>query len=121
MDDLQALQEWTRLYIEGLGRTHRAEGRKSARVTHDCETWLRTAGFVNVSSDVRDVPTYERQRTIGAANLSNLKDLIRSLAQYPIVNRGVRSFEEFGALVEAACSELENAAARPHTMFGMKT
>lgn len=57
MDDLQALHEWTRVYIEALGRTNRAEGRKSARVTQDCETWLRMAGFVNVSSDIRDIPT----------------------------------------------------------------
>lgn len=57
MDNLQALQEWTRVYIEALGRTSRAEGRKSARVTHDCETWLRMAGFINVSSDIRDIAT----------------------------------------------------------------
>jgi hypothetical protein len=56
-DALQALQEWSRLYAESLSRTTRPEGRKRARVVQDCESWMRMAGFINVSTDVRDVPT----------------------------------------------------------------
>lgn len=57
MDALQALQEWSRLYTQALGLATRPEGKKSLRVTQDCETWLRMAGFVNVSTDVRDIAT----------------------------------------------------------------
>ncbi len=56
-DALQALQEWSRLYAESLSVTTRPEGRKRARVVQDCESWMRMAGFVNVSTDVRDIPT----------------------------------------------------------------
>lgn len=56
-DALQALHEWSSLYAQSLGITNRPEGRKGARVTQDCESWLRMAGFTNVSTVVRDVPT----------------------------------------------------------------
>jgi len=56
-DSLQALQEWTRLYTQSLSLSNRPEGRKSTRVTQNCENWMRAAGFIDVSSDIRDVPT----------------------------------------------------------------
>lgn len=56
-DALQALREWNGLYTLSLSQTARPEGRKSSRPTQDIETWMRMAGFVNVSADVRDVPT----------------------------------------------------------------
>lgn len=56
-DALQALHEWSRLYTESLRLTNRPEGKKSSSVAQDVETWMRMAGFVNVSVDVRDVPT----------------------------------------------------------------
>ncbi|KIX02204.1 uncharacterized protein Z518_08143 [Rhinocladiella mackenziei CBS 650.93] len=128
-DALQALQEWTRLYNQSLGLTNRPEGRKSTRVIQDCETWVRSAGFINVSTDVRDVatcpwPADPHRRSIGEFNLSNMRDLIRSLALYPVVRRQLRDFESFHALVDAASAELGNIDAKPylrlHTCFGMK-
>lgn len=56
-DALRALREWSLLYTQSLAASNRPQGRKRARVTHDCEAWLRTAGFVDVSADIRDVPT----------------------------------------------------------------
>ncbi|EHY54315.1 hypothetical protein HRR83_008106 [Exophiala dermatitidis] len=129
MDALQALQEWSRLYTQALGLATRPEGKKSLRVTQDCETWLRMAGFVNVSTDVRDIatcpwPADPHQRSIGEANLANMRDLVRSLGLYPITHRQLRSIEEFQVLVDHACAELGNVNAKPYirlyTVFGRK-
>ncbi|KIV90154.1 hypothetical protein, variant 4 [Exophiala mesophila] len=57
IERLGALQEWTRLYHQSIARSSRPQGRKSMRVAQDCETWMRMAGFVNVTTDIRDVPT----------------------------------------------------------------
>jgi hypothetical protein len=56
-DALQALHEWSRLYKSCLGQTNRPGGKKSTRITEDCEILLRMAGFTDVRVDVRDIPT----------------------------------------------------------------
>jgi hypothetical protein len=53
-------------------------------------------------------------RTIGEANLSNMRDLIRSLALYPVTYRQLLGIEQFQALVDAACVELSNVEAKPY-------
>jgi len=54
------------------------------------------------------------RRSIGEMNLSNMRDLIRSLALYPVTHRQVRSVGDFQALVNDACEELGNIEARPY-------
>ena len=56
-DALQALREWSQLHAQSLGASNRPQGRKRGRVTQDCEAWMRMAGFVDVSADIRDIPT----------------------------------------------------------------
>ncbi|KAJ9643874.1 hypothetical protein H2204_002019 [Knufia peltigerae] len=139
-DALQALNEWTRLYTQALGSSARPEGRKRSRVVQDCEAWMRMAGFVNVSTDVRDVPTCAwpqgahsssksfcfhptdkelgttdaHNRSIGEANLTNMKGLIHSLALYPVTSRQIREIEGFHELIEAAYAELSDVGAKPY-------
>ena len=43
-----------------------------------------------------------------------MRDLIYSLALYPVTHRQVRSVANFQALVDMACEELGNASARPY-------
>ncbi|KAK4947291.1 hypothetical protein LTR10_013659 [Elasticomyces elasticus] len=118
-DALQALREWSQLHAQSLAASNRPEGRKRGRVTQDCEAWMRMAGFVDVSADVRDIPTSpwptdSHGRSIGQANLSNMKDALRSLALYPATHRQFRTIEQFNEIVNAACSELENIQAKPY-------
>ncbi|KIW12179.1 hypothetical protein PV08_09455 [Exophiala spinifera] len=128
-DALQALHEWSRLYTEALGSSTRPEGKKRSRVVQDFEVWMRMAGFINVSTDVRDIPTCAwpqdaHNRSIGEANLTNMKGLIHSLGLYPVTSRRLREIEDFHDLIEAAYAELSDVGAKPyirlHTTFGMK-
>ena len=64
-----------------------------------CDTLTRTAAH---------------QRSIGQANLPNMRDLIRSLAIYPVTRRHLRSAEDFQALIDRACEELGNIEAKPY-------
>lgn len=43
-----------------------------------------------------------------------MKDLLRSLALYPVTHRQFRNIDDFNELVDAACSELENTQAKPY-------
>ena len=53
-------------------------------------------------------------RSIGEANLSNMRDLLRSLSWYPVTQRQVRDPEQFKALIDAASAELGNIDAKPY-------
>ncbi|KAI1624138.1 S-adenosyl-L-methionine-dependent methyltransferase [Exophiala viscosa] len=128
-DALQALRVWSQLHAQSLGASSRPQGRKRGRVTEDCEAWMRMAGFVDVSADVRDIPTCpwptdSHGRSIGQANLSNMKETLHALALYPVTHRQFRTIDEFNELVDAASSELGNIQAKPylrlHTFFGRK-
>lgn len=54
------------------------------------------------------------QRNIGEANLSNMRDLIRSVALYPVTHRRLRTIDQFQRLVDAASAELGNLEAKPY-------
>ena len=54
--NLQALRRWTEVYLTAIA-SGSGVGRKSRTVPENLETMMRTSGFVNVSTDVREVPT----------------------------------------------------------------
>ncbi len=66
------------------------------------------------SLELRFSASDPHHRSIGEDNLSNMRELIRSLALYPVTQRQVCTVEEFEALVEVAGQELGNISARPY-------
>ena len=54
-----------------------------------------------------------RWRQIGESNLSVWRELIDSLAFYPVVARGIRDAERFRAICDQAKEELLNSDAQP--------
>lgn len=56
LESLQSLRRWTETYLTAL-TSGSGTGRKSRTVPDSLETMMRTSGFMNVSTDVREVPT----------------------------------------------------------------
>lgn len=56
VENLQALRRWTEVYLTAVSSGN-GVGRKSRTIPENLETMMRTSGFLNVSTDIREVPT----------------------------------------------------------------
>jgi hypothetical protein len=56
VEEIQSLQEWSRLYSESLSMTTAVQGKKDRNAYQKLEDLLKAAGFENVSLDVREIP-----------------------------------------------------------------
>lgn len=121
--DEHALRKWSIQYLRAL------EDRKDLRIGSKLKTLMTEAGFVEVDTKMIPLPlsawssggcsisqlerslqltyfeTDPRMREIGGSNCDNIKQLLQSLALYPLTQRLHMSPEGFTSLVAQAQQE----------------
>ncbi|RMZ85713.1 hypothetical protein DV737_g393, partial [Chaetothyriales sp. CBS 132003] len=118
-DKLKGLQEWLRLYESALNNSGYPEGKKATSIAQQCGSWMRTALFQKLQTSVKEVPTCgwpidPRLKQIGERNLVIMRDLIDSVAIYPVVTRHKATLEQFRRVSAQAKEELAQLDAQPY-------
>lgn len=123
LTDEHALRKWSIQYLRAL------EDRKDLRIGSKLRNLMTEAGFVEVDTKMIPLPlsawsagkspkykpertsqlthfqTDPRMREIGGSNCDNIKQLLQSLALYPLTQRLHMSPEGFSSLVSQAQQE----------------
>ncbi|KAJ5334059.1 uncharacterized protein N7506_007842 [Penicillium brevicompactum] len=104
LTDEHALRKWSIQYLRAL------EDRKDLRIGSKLRNLMTEAGFVEVDTKMIPLPLSAwsadpRMREIGGSNCDNIKQLLQSLALYPLTQRLHMSPEGFASLVSQAQQE----------------
>ncbi|OGE53513.1 hypothetical protein PENARI_c007G04567 [Penicillium arizonense] len=113
LTDDHALRRWSTHYLRAL------EDRKDLRIGSKLRTLMTEAGFVEVDTKMIPLPLSAwsndaRMRNIGRSNHENIKQLLRSLALYPLIQRLHMSPQNFEALVTQAQREAADHTLKPY-------
>ncbi|KAJ5444601.1 uncharacterized protein N7458_008473, partial [Penicillium daleae] len=105
--DQHALRRWSTHYMRAL------EDRKDIRVGSRLRSFFEEVGLVEIDAKMIPLPlsawsSDPRMRDIGQYNSENIRQLLRSLALYPLTQRLHMSTESFDRLAEQAQEEARN-------------
>ncbi|RMZ75683.1 hypothetical protein DV738_g5325, partial [Chaetothyriales sp. CBS 135597] len=136
-DKLTALEEWSSEYQGGLTNCGYPDGKKGSSIAQMCGSWMRTAGFEQLQTSVKEVPTCgwstgilhhiapaawvptdivpdPRLKRIGERNLVIMRDLIDSVAVFSVMGREQAVSDRFLRIKEQAKEELAQLDVQPY-------
>ncbi|KAJ5319980.1 hypothetical protein N7508_000263 [Penicillium antarcticum] len=112
LNDDHALRRWSTHYMRAL------DDRKDLRIGSKLRMLMTEAGFEEVDTKMIPLPLSSwgdaRTQSIGRSSHENIKQLLRSLALYPLIQRLHMSPQSFEALVTQAQQEAADHTLKPY-------